>query len=186
MPKNKKSTSTSKKVKGLTLDGQPRQRKKQKNRVSTIKFQRKYPGQDPHIDFKPPPGLDPEEVNPEPDDEASKHKYPPPKKNPLFREKWLRFIDNVTKRDNFNVAHLDSLEILCDLYVEYDDLQAFVRTNGRSYCSIGRQGEVWKFYPEVAQLNKVQDQIKGYSKMLGLVLKKDHGVESGGEEKEWE
>ncbi len=98
----------------------------------------------------------------------------------------MRFIENVTKRENFNIAHLDSLEILCDLYVEYDELQEFVRVNGRSYMSVGRTGEVWKFYPEVNQLMRVQAQIKEYSKMLGLLLKKDHGNESGGEASEWE
>lgn len=149
-------------------------------------FTRENPNQDPRIDVRPSAREDSEQTLPTPQDKASKHQFPPPKKNPLFRTKWMRFIDNVTKRENFNIAHLDSLEILCDLYVEYEDLQRFVRVNGRSYLSLGRSGEVWKFYPEVQHLARVQAQIKEYSKMLGLLLKKDHGSESGGEAAEWE
>lgn len=161
--------------------------KRRKKRPKGIRlFVPKFPGQEPKIDIRPTAKEDIEEVLPEPKDEASKHKYPPPKKNPTFRLKWSRFINNVTKRENFNIAHLDSLEILCDLYVEYEELQAFVRKNGQSYMSVGRSGEVWKHYPEVNQLSRVQAQIKEYTKMLGLLLKKDHGNESGGEDSEWE
>lgn len=161
-------------------------RKNNSRPADGLRFRRSYPGEDPKMDLRPKPKEDIEAVTPEPQDKASKHQYPPPKKNPLFRTKWMRFIDNVTKRENFNIAHLDSLEILCDLYVEYEDLQRFVRVNGRSYLSLGRSGEIWKFYPEVQHLARVQAQIKEYSKMLGLLLKKDHGSESGGEAAEWE
>ncbi len=151
----------------------------------TIKVPPKFAGQDPRVEFHTPPKFD-YEAGEWPDDEAAKHKFPPPKKHPIFRAKWMRFIDNVARRENFNVAHLDSLEILCDLYVEYSDTQEFIRKNGKSYASVGRQGEVWRFYPEVSQLSRVQAQIKEYSKMLGLLLKKDHGTESDGEKSSWE
>jgi phage terminase small subunit len=150
------------------------------------KFYPEHPNQDALIIKKPKLKADSEEMMIVPEDEASKHKYPPPKLNPVFRMKWMRFIDNVSSRENFNIAHLDSLEILCDLYVEYADLQKFIRTHGRTYESLGRNGRQIRFYPEVAQLNKVQAQIKEYSKMLGLLLKKDQGTESGGEAKAWE
>lgn len=168
----------------------PRIKKKstisKKNRPKGVRiFTRSHPNEDPRIDIRPTARDDIEKTMAVPTDKAAKHKYPPPKKHPIFRTKWMRFIDNVTKRENFNIAHLDSLEVLCDLFVEYDELQAFVRVNGRSYLSVGRSGEVWKFYPEVNQLTRVQAQIKEYSKMLGLLLKKDHGNESGGEDEEW-
>lgn len=167
--------------------------KKQKEKIKLKKkrpkgvrlFSRSFEGQDPQIDVRPKARPDEEKTLPPPADKAASHKYPPPKRNPIFRSKWMRFIDNVTRRENFNIAHLDSLEIICDLYVEYDELQSFVRVNGRSYLSVGRSGEVWKFYPEVQQLNRVQAQIKEYSKMLGLLLKRDHSSESDGEEEEW-
>lgn len=148
-------------------------------------FVRSYPGEDPRNEKHNPPVEDPEVVLPEPEDEARGHKYPPPKKNPTFRRIWMEFIDNITKRENFKVGHLNSLEILCDLHVEYEELRAYLRKRGRSYQSFGRQGMAWKFYPEVGQLNNVQAQIREYMKMLGLLLKKDHSTESGDEKEEW-
>jgi len=140
------------------------------------KFTRDYPGQDPKVVKVPEPKkFDPEEVWPEPKDEGTKHKYPPPKRDPTFRKVWMQFIDNISGRDNFKVGHLNTLEILCDLHVEYEELRRFLRKNGRSYQSYGRAGMQWKFFPEVGQLNNVQAQIKEYMKILGLLLTKDKG-----------
>lgn len=141
---------------------------------------------EPKIIIHPEKSEDIEKILPEPMDEASGLKYPPPKKHTTFRKIWAQSIDNVTSRENFNLSHLNTLEILCDLYVEYESLQEYIRVHGRSYLSVGRSGEVWKFYPEVNQLSRVQSQIREYSKMLDLVLKKDHGTESGSEKSEWE
>ena len=179
-PKSKKTSTTSKKNKG----GRPA--KGHKFIVLDKTFKRSYPGQDPKIDLIPPKKQDIEKVAPEPDDEASKIKYPPPKKHPTFRKTWMQFIDNLTARENFKIGHLTNFEILCDLYVEYEELHEFIRENGRSYVSVGRSGEMWKLYPEVIQLNSVKNQIKDYTKMLGLVLNKDHSSESGGEKSEWD
>ncbi len=173
MPKQSKKNTTSEPVK-----------KKRKKGIKL--FHAKFPGQEPRVEIRPTAVADIETTLPEPTDKASRHKYPPPKRDPLFRTKWMRFIDNISRRENFNKAHLDSLEILCDLYVEYETLQTFLRVNGRSYLSVGRSGEVWKFYPEMGQLARVQAQIKEYTKMLGLLLKKDHGNESDAEKGEWD
>lgn len=151
------------------------------------RFHRSYPGEDPRVDIVPPPKEDIEKAfDIPPDDEYEQLQYPPPKKHPTFRKMWAQFIENVTERENFKVGHLNSLEILCDLFVDYEDLREFIRVNGRSYQSVGRQGVVWKFFPEVRQLNAVQAQIKEYMKMLGLLLKKDHSSQSGGEKDNWE
>lgn len=151
------------------------------------KFQRSYPGEDPKIEEHADPVEDIETTLPEPNDAGSKHKYPPPKKHPRFRKVWMDFIDNITGRKNFKTGHLNALEILCDLHVEYDDLRAFVRKHGRTYKSYGRQGLAHKFYPEVTQLNNVQTQINNYMKTLGLILNKDDnpGDPNGGEKNEW-
>ena len=130
-------------------------------------------GEEGKIILYPDEKPDIEDVEVLPDDDAAKHKYPPPRKHPRFREIWMQFIDSISGRDNFKAGHLRTFEILCDLYVEYDELRAFIRKRGRSYKSIGRQGVQWKYYPEVEQLNKVQAQIKSYMIMLGLTLKKD-------------
>lgn len=107
-------------------------------------------------------------------------KYPPPKKDRAFREKWRELIHTVVKRDNFKEAHLFQLGILCDLFVEYDDLSKFLRENGYTYEAYGRQGKAIKPFPQVGQINKVKTEIRNYSRMLGLLLSKDKDTGGGG------
>lgn len=150
----------------------------------TIKIPAKFDGHEPRLEFHREPKPDYEKMLII--DDASKHQYPPPSNHPIFRSIWMKFIDNIIRRENFHISHLENFRILCDMYVEYEDLKSFIRVHGRSYCSVGRQGEVWKPYPEVMLLSRVEASIKEYSKMLGLLLKKDHGNESGGEGDSWE
>jgi phage terminase small subunit len=112
---------------------------------------------------------DPEETPPDNDGSP----YPPPRKNPVFREKWKRYIDNLAQRENFNDGHLDSLEMLCDLYVDYADLSKFIRKNGRSHKVVTVTGESRRLYPEVIQLDKVRSQIQKLLGRLDLFPKKD-------------
>lgn len=116
------------------------------------------------------------EDGPKPKDEISKHKYPPPKKDPVFRERWARFIDNVVSRDNFKLGHLDTLEILCDLYAELEALNKFLRTNGMFHDVTTIMGKSRRAYPEVAQRDKVRAQIQQYSRHLDLFPKKDKSL----------
>lgn len=153
----------------------------------TIKVPLKFKGQDPRVEFHQPPRKDVEDDALEPQDEFANHKYPPPKKHPVFRRMWGLFIDNISARSNFHLGHLETLRVLCNYYVEYEDLEEYIRKNGRSYCSVGRAGEVWKLYPEVNQLNRVREGIQQYSKMLGLILKKDEGdaAQQGEDDAAW-
>lgn len=112
------------------------------------------------------------ESGPWPKDEASKHKYPPPKKHPLFRAKWISYIDTIVNREGFQPAHLDSLEVLCGLIVDEHDLSAFIRSHGQSYKSVSRFGETWKTYPEVASLHRARVLLNKYMGNLGLFPKK--------------
>lgn len=128
---------------------------------------------------------DPEEA-PAPKDEASKMKYPPPKKNKVFRETWMKFIKNVVSRESFKEAHLAALEVLCDLYTEYEDLERIIRTEGRTYKAVSRFGEVRRMHPAVAQLDKVRSNIRSYTQKLDLFPKKDHGSDADGEDEAWE
>ena len=117
-----------------------------------------------------------EEELPEPKDELTKLKYPPPKKNPIFRKTWGDFIENVTTRENFKPSHLHTLEILCDLYVELDALNKFLRTNGMAFKVITVAGESRRMYPEVAQRDKIRGQIQQYSRHLDLFPKRDKSL----------
>ncbi len=100
-------------------------------------------------------------------------KYPPPSKNPVFVRRWTEFIDDVVARDNFKPGHLAQLEILCELYAEYENLKGAMEFLGTTYNTGARNGDQIKMRPEVAQKSKVIDQIQQYTKMLGLLLTKD-------------
>jgi hypothetical protein len=153
---------------------------------SIIRVPTQYKGQDPMAFFKEPPRRNVEDDVLEPEDKIAKHKYPPPRKGKIFREKWALFIDNVTGRKNFHTGHLETLRILCDCFVEYEQLREFIQENGQSYCAIGRAGEQWKMYPHVTQLNRVKESISVYSKMLDLLVKKDEGVGGNtGDDDDW-
>lgn len=143
-------------------------------------------GLDPTLEVHGPERVDTEKVGDPIYDQASTHQYPPPKRNPIFRKVWSEFIDSISGRENFNVGHLNALEILCDLFVEYGETHAFLRTKGCSYQSHGRSGLVWKLYPEVGHLKSIQHQINVYMKQLGLILKRDHSGTPGGGMGEWE
>jgi hypothetical protein len=152
----------------------------------TIRVPEKFRKHEPKVFFDEPPRRNVEDDALEPDDKIGKHKYPPPRKNKIFREKWSLFIDNVTGRKNFHLGHLETLRILCDLFVEYEDLRNFLQENGQSYCAVGRQGEQWKLYPHVQQLNRVKESISVYSRMLDLIVKKDEGLGGqSGEDEDW-
>jgi len=152
------------------------------------RFIAEFPGQEPIVKTHtgPEPITPPENfISTTVNNSEMVQKYPAPKSHPIFVKVWNDFIENIAGRENFKTGHLNSLEILCELYVEYDNLKKFLEKKGRSYKAQSRMGTIWKFYPEVAQLNTVQSQIKEYMKMLGLLLKKDHSTESGGEKSEW-
>lgn len=184
--------SEPKKTQTTSSEEVPEKKKKRRSkkgiRIRGVKkkFKVSFRGEEPRFEFHPKPKDGDVEEQEAPKDDASNLKYPPPRNHPRFRTVWSQFIESISGRENFKIGHLNNLEILCDLYVEYDDLKEFLRKKGRSYLSIGRQGEVWKFYPEVAQLNRVSAQIKDYTKILGLNPKADHAPESGGEKDEWD
>lgn len=121
------------------------------------------------------PAKDVEELPP-PKDGLDKLKYPPPKNNSLFRKTWGNFIENVVSRENFKPSHLHTLEILCDLYVELEELNKFLRTHGMTFDVITITGKNRRMYPEVAQRDKVRAQIQQYSRHLDLFPKKDKSL----------
>lgn len=122
---------------------------------------------------------DPEKAAPSKEylDAKKELKFPPPKQNPIFVRKWSLLLDSVVERDNFRKGHLLSLEILCDMYVEYEQISEFLRVNGQTYEADGRQGRIFRTFPQVGQMNKLKLEIRNYLRLLGLVLAKDMGKE---------
>lgn len=108
--------------------------------------------------------------------------YPARSDHPVFVARWFDLIDDVACRENFHDGHLSNLEILCNLYVEHEMLQAFVRENGFSYeVEEGRNGPQIKYYPEVNQLNRTRAEIRSFSHMLGIILSAEEGEKASGD-----
>jgi hypothetical protein len=101
-----------------------------------------------------------------------------------FTEYWEEHYPDIVNRPNLKPSHLQQLRVLCDLYVEYDQLQAIIELEGRTYWSAGRNGDQLKLRPEVGQLNRVLSEIRNYSKMLGFLLYKDTAINEAEDEDE--
>ena len=113
-------------------------------------------------------------------------KFPSPRPDrQSFTKYWESFLPDIQDRENLKPSHLQQLRVLCDLSVEYDQLQEIIDIEGRTYESIGRNGNQIKLRPEIQQLNKVISEIRSYSKMLGLVLYKDTKTNDDEEEDEF-
>jgi len=112
--------------------------------------------------------------------------FPAPKKDPSFVRRWTPNCKEIMKRENFKEIHLQQLEVLCDMYVEYDKLYALLEMEGYNYVTEGgRHGAQIRPRPEVGQMNILRGQIAVYTKMLGLVLVKDSETKEP-EKGEWE
>lgn len=112
--------------------------------------------------------------------------YRSPKSDPKFVKRWKTLYPEVIRRDNFKEAHLHTLELLCDLYVEYDNITAMLSVTGYTYEDESRNGKQMKSYPEVAQLNQLRAHIATYTKMLGFVLMPDKIVGENDRKGEWD
>ena len=111
--------------------------------------------------------------------------YPSPSDHPTFKSRWNEFIQNVAVRENFNRGHLEQLSLLCDLYVDYEQLSSSIAVTGYSYESMGQSGIQIKPYPEVSMRTRALSEIRNYSKSLGLVLVKDNSTREEEKEDEW-
>ena len=105
----------------------------------------------------------------------------------MFTKYWKAYIDDVTSRENFKMGHLRTLEVLCDMYVEYEKLETILDMEGYTYESRNSRGaNTINRRPEVEQIKGVRQQIALYTRMLGLVLTKDTQAAEPPEKDEWE
>lgn len=112
--------------------------------------------------------------------------YEPLNDDPIYVSRWNQFIGDVVKRDNFKKGHLYQLDVLCSLYVEYDQVFKYIQEHGHSYQTITRNGLQYKLFPEAVQLNRIRSEIRSYSKTLGLLLTKDKEHNPGNDDDSWE
>lgn len=107
------------------------------------------------------------------DTTPQQRKYPSPRNGKIFREIWNLYISDIATRVNFNQAHLKQLETLCVMYEEEARIEEFLRVNGFTYESVGRNGRQFKQYPEVALINTIRENIRKNLSFLGLSLSKE-------------
>jgi P27 family predicted phage terminase small subunit len=106
----------------------------------------------------------------------------PKPQNKLFTKYWTSLIESVKDKPNLNVSHLYQVEVLCDLYVEYDNLCKSIELDGYIITNISKAGETTKLNPYVTQKNTTVKLIKEYSTALGLELAREKMKEESNEE----
>lgn len=118
---------------------------------------------------------------------TKKKTYPAQRdKSKIYKKYWKRFLPKITERDNFHEAHLETLDVLCDLYEEYQTLTQFLKENGYTYESDGRYGESVREWPQVKIKQKTVSEIRQYSNMLDLKLHKDQANADPSDFDEWQ
>lgn len=92
-----------------------------------------------------------------------------------FTRYWDLFVDDILTREGFKPFHLEQLRVLCELFVEVDELTRIVKEEGYTYYSEGgRNGDQLKIRPEISQLNRTRTEIRNYCKILCLTLEKGY------------
>lgn len=115
-------------------------------------------------------------------------KYKAPSKHKTFVRRWNAYIEEIANRPNFKIGHTFQLEILCNLYVELEKLNAIIDVIGYTYESEKDRGggTISRSCPEVGIRKNVLSEIRNYSKMLGLLLVKDSDFSNDRpEDEEW-
>ena len=123
--------------------------------------------------------------NVEQDKNALQDEFTPSKSNAQFQSYWFKFLEILQTRESFSKLHLKNLEILCQLFVEYDNLTNILEQEGSTYQTEGRYGIQIKARPEVIQRKDTIAEIRQFTKILGIVLDKDKGGDADPTENEW-
>ena len=107
-------------------------------------------------------------------------KFEAPSDKPEFKFYWDIFVEDVTKRDNFKLGHLQQLKILCRLYTEFDKMSDEIDEKGFTYETDpngeSRYGNQIKINPISTQRDKILSEIRQFSKLLKLELFQDADV----------
>ena len=103
-------------------------------------------------------------------------KFPPPVKTKEFSDYWFKFVRACGDNPSFGIHQLKNIEILCNLYTEYDrmtyELDVYFEENaGYSVVSHGRYGTQHRPHPIIGERKGVLGEIRQYTKMLAIELK---------------
>jgi len=103
-----------------------------------------------------------------------------------YKKLWNLFVPKVVERENFSEAHLQQLEILVDLYLEYHKLTKVLNDEGYWFESDSRYGKTIREHPCCKLRQKTLGEIRAFSKLIDLVLNKDMSSKEPSDADEWE
>lgn len=98
---------------------------------------------------------------------------------------WSRIVDSID-RDKVKPSHIKQMQLLCDLYIEYDQLSETLEQEGYLVTNITSQGETHKINPLYNAKDRTVKSIMQLTKSLGIELytsKDDTPTED--QENEW-
>lgn len=104
--------------------------------------------------------------------------------NKEFEKYWNELYEDLKKNDTLYNANIKHLVILCDLFVEYDNLTVSIEETGYLEYTETKYGTHSKISPYVMQRERTNKSILLYSKSLGLTLK-NIPASPEGEEDDW-
>lgn len=106
-------------------------------------------------------------------------KYKSPIKNKEFNHYWERFIPVISEKDGFDESCLKNVEIICSLYVTFDELSTYLTENSLIIENHTRYGLQVKPNPALGERAKVVAEIRHYSKLLGMKISPTPQEEDG-------
>jgi hypothetical protein len=99
-----------------------------------------------------------------------KKTYPSPKDGKRFLEMWYRYLPAILDNPKFREHHLDSLEILCSLHQDAYELEQALELLGKTFETVDKGITRVRPRPEVIEIGRIRQTIKGYLTILGLTL----------------
>ena len=102
--------------------------------------------------------------------------YPPPYKEKDFQDYWFKFVRATCDHPSFGIHQLKNIEIICNLYLEYDrmsnELDTWYENHGSySVVSSGRYGTQVRPHPIIGERKGVLGEIRQFTKMMAIELK---------------
>jgi len=111
--------------------------------------------------------------------------YKAPMKGKEFKKYWDKLSPIITNKLGFDESCLKNLEILCNLYVDYDRMTESINDNDMVIVNEGRYGIQCRPFPLINERQKILGEIRHFSKLLGMKI--DHESKPDEElQDEWE
>lgn len=97
-------------------------------------------------------------------------KYPSPVKTVKFKKYWEKYLPIIANKKGFDKSVLKNIEILCRLYMLFDDLTEYIDSNPLLEENETRYGRQIKPNPALNERAKVITEVRHLSKSLGMKI----------------